>query len=560
MNLLIKTKKIYPLFMVSLLCLISFACNAPISNGLNIAKETTPNLYMPQNFNLHSFNFIDRTHIQTDSTVDGFEDISHIHQDPPIAFRPNQIIFTDQYEIVTGSLIKYREINSSQKWKYAFNHYVQGSHATTWDSNKDEYYTISYMNKTENYDGPTNPKIYRYSSISDKTPDELTLDTLYKPHYIIYNPNDGYVYFVDADYGNPDKYLYRFNEFAADKIERINLLDKTNINLRSNLKEQILSSDGKENSYEYKNGKGYVRSLSIINGKLYIINSSHGEVIRLDELDNFSDGNIKFTRFRNYTASIAPAGTYASTKVTLNHIEYYNGFWYGANFFHKDFNEKDTLDYHEYNLVRWKTWDDFENSRFTDLSYLITDNRFLPYHFTKHEGKLFIGTVPNSNNLNDTLYNPIYILSPYNGDLAKVTYTTPLYRYWNNSAGDHFYTTECNQPLIGNNYEYEGIQCYVPTSDSGTIPLYRYWNESIKDHFYTTTKSAPDNWEYEGIQCNVYPKDTSNETTNLFRYWNAALGDHFYETNWSKLEYGKNGWEYEGVQCDVVPYSSLINK
>jgi hypothetical protein len=86
--------------------------------------------------------------------------------------------------------------------------------------------------------------------------------------------------------------------------------------------------------------------------------------------------------------------------------------------------------------------------------------------------------------------------------------------------------------------------------------LYRYWNPSIADHFYTTNwaelGSGRYGWNYEGIQCYVLPVQTPGSLP-LYRYWNPGAGDHFYTTNWGELGSGRYGWNYEGIQCYVFP-------
>jgi hypothetical protein len=69
--------------------------------------------------------------------------------------------------------------------------------------------------------------------------------------------------------------------------------------------------------------------------------------------------------------------------------------------------------------------------------------------------------------------------------------TSVLYRYYNRSNGDHFYTTNYNELGAGNSgYRLEGNAGYVHLTQSpGTIPLYRYYNSGNGDHFYTTTYS-----------------------------------------------------------------------
>src|SRR5262249_27254446 len=114
--------------------------------------------------------------------------------------------------------------------------------------------------------------------------------------------------------------------------------------------------------------------------------------------------------------------------------------------------------------------------------------------------------------------------------------TTPatrlaLYRYWNPTAGDHFYTTNWNELGFGRyGWNYESIQCYVyPGAVAGAVPLYRYWNPSVGDHFYTTNwnelGSGRYGWNYEGIQCYVFPAQTPGSVP-LYRYWNPNVGDH----------------------------------
>lgn len=143
-----------------------------------------------------------------------------------------------------------------------------------------------------------------------------------------------------------------------------------------------------------------------------------------------------------------------------------------------------------------------------------------------------------------------------NNSVNAVAY--PLYRYYNASTGDHFYTTNYNELKCGGSgYVFEAIQSHIfKTQYSGTAPLYRYWNATISDHFYTTNwnELGPGRYgyAYEGIQGYIYPSVYTG-TVALYRYWNATVGDHFYTTNWNELGYGKNGYVYEGIQGYVYP-------
>jgi hypothetical protein len=143
------------------------------------------------------------------------------------------------------------------------------------------------------------------------------------------------------------------------------------------------------------------------------------------------------------------------------------------------------------------------------------------------------------------------------GGIVPVTQTVPLFRYWNPTNTDHFYTTNFNELGTGKyGWGYEGIQCFVvPQTTPGTVPLHRYWNAQIGDHFYTTNfgelGSGRYGWVYEGVQCYVYPQPASDRVA-LYRYWNAGTGDHFYTTNFNELGPGKFGYHLEGVQCFVA--------
>jgi subtilisin family serine protease len=132
----------------------------------------------------------------------------------------------------------------------------------------------------------------------------------------------------------------------------------------------------------------------------------------------------------------------------------------------------------------------------------------------------------------------------------------PLYRYWNPTTNDHFYTTnwaELGEGKYG--WKFESIQCYViPAKTLGMVPLFRYWNANAGTHFYTTNWAelggGKYDWKYEGVQCYVFPVQMPG-TVPLYRYWNTTIGTHFFTTNWAELGDGKCGWKYEGIQCYV---------
>ena len=144
----------------------------------------------------------------------------------------------------------------------------------------------------------------------------------------------------------------------------------------------------------------------------------------------------------------------------------------------------------------------------------------------------------------------------------------PLYRYFNGSISEHFYTT--NAAEIGtttpglkghHGYTSEGIACYISSTPApGYIPLYRYIIY-LREHFYTTNPheigttvpgvTGKYGYVSEGIAGYVPPHGTP-----LYRYFNGK--DHFYTTNAHEIGTtvpgvrGKGGYTSEGIACYVL--------
>ena len=135
----------------------------------------------------------------------------------------------------------------------------------------------------------------------------------------------------------------------------------------------------------------------------------------------------------------------------------------------------------------------------------------------------------------------------------------PLYRYFNPSVVDHFYTTNFNElGGGGHGYNYEGIQSFIyPYPVKGSVPLYRYWQPQVSDHFYTTnpneigTTNPAHGYQSEGIAGYCMPYRASG-TAPLYRYVNDVAHDHFYTTNPNEVS-GLNpqGYRPEGITCYV---------
>lgn len=135
---------------------------------------------------------------------------------------------------------------------------------------------------------------------------------------------------------------------------------------------------------------------------------------------------------------------------------------------------------------------------------------------------------------------------------------TVLWRYWNPTNADHFYTIDRNDAgLAWFGYTIEkGEGIVFRWQFPGTVPLYRYWNPGIGDHFYTTNFGELGwgnyGWTLEKVEAYVFARDYTG-VTGLHRYWNPSNGDHFYSTTRNDAGYAYFGYGYEGVGAWVYP-------
>jgi subtilisin family serine protease len=151
------------------------------------------------------------------------------------------------------------------------------------------------------------------------------------------------------------------------------------------------------------------------------------------------------------------------------------------------------------------------------------------------------------------------LYSAFNYNVSRPSGSVPLYRYWDTTRTDHYYTTNWSElGWSANGWDFNWVECYVyPTQVSGTTPLYMYWNPTVGDHFYTTNWNELGNgaygWTFERVAAYIYPYQASG-TTPLHQYWNASVGDHFYTINLEELgTSGAYGWSYSRIDGYVIP-------
>jgi hypothetical protein len=145
---------------------------------------------------------------------------------------------------------------------------------------------------------------------------------------------------------------------------------------------------------------------------------------------------------------------------------------------------------------------------------------------------------------------------PFSFTVTPLVGDTPLYRFWNESTGDHLYTISDHErtQLIGNpNWIPEGLECYVFSSPRpGTIPLYRlrrinHTDPIHSDHLYTASEDERDqlvgsgNWILEGgpdrVAFYVFESQglQGSGRIQLYRCHSRVVWDHFYTTDMGEL-------------------------
>lgn len=117
---------------------------------------------------------------------------------------------------------------------------------------------------------------------------------------------------------------------------------------------------------------------------------------------------------------------------------------------------------------------------------------------------------------------------------------TPVYRFWNNNKGDHYYTT-IYKSYSG--YVYEGIEFNAYTYPApNSSPIYSYYNPNTGDHYYTSTAGNYGGYANEGIAFYAFTSQANN-TIPIYQYWNPNISDHFY----SRVNGSYGGYSYERI-------------
>ncbi|KAJ7734080.1 hypothetical protein B0H16DRAFT_155669 [Mycena metata] len=148
-------------------------------------------------------------------------------------------------------------------------------------------------------------------------------------------------------------------------------------------------------------------------------------------------------------------------------------------------------------------------------------------------------------------------------DCPGASQVQPLYRDYNPTTSDHFYTTDQAEAEAASGYNSEGIKASVfTTAVDGTLRLQRFWNAGTAKHFYTANTTEAQIIETEGWALEtqnpifVYSAQVCNAVP-LYRLYNSALDGHLFtidagERDESELE----GYAFELIAGYAYPASA----
>jgi uncharacterized protein (DUF1800 family) len=145
---------------------------------------------------------------------------------------------------------------------------------------------------------------------------------------------------------------------------------------------------------------------------------------------------------------------------------------------------------------------------------------------------------------------------------AAAQEASPVFRFYNNRTGTHFYTiSSAERDTVLNNYPwfaYEGAVYWAYTgSQPGLLPVYRFYNTSTGTHFYTQSESEKNYvlatypvFAFEGPAYYAPPDGAAQGSTPLYRFYNSRTGAHFYTISADERDKVLDNWPwfaYESV-------------
>jgi hypothetical protein len=227
---------------------------------------------------------------------------------------------------------------------------------------------------------------------------ESAIKGLKDAHSVVFNPHDRLFYATDT--GNHR--LITFRDPASSQVQnRLTSLAETklkrphdivfdqstdwlySLNPDSSHVFRFKSAGKKADSLDLSRHLGYSRALTIVSGRLYVIGSSVGAVVEVVDF-----GKQKYKVHNSFEKKKdAAAGSWKSTGLVLNDVDFFKGHWYATSYFCPTYAGKN--DYDENKFIRFKTWRDLKEGTWDDLSQFLP-SKVVPYYLTPREEALFI--------------------------------------------------------------------------------------------------------------------------------------------------------------------------
>ena len=147
----------------------------------------------------------------------------------------------------------------------------------------------------------------------------------------------------------------------------------------------------------------------------------------------------------------------------------------------------------------------------------------------------------------------------------------PVYRFWSDTLGNHFYTIdEAEKNKLINDYSHvwipEGVGFYAYEDGwqpPETTPVYRFWSPTLESHFYTIDETEKNKlivnyshiWTPEGIAFFAYLHGQQPiAALPVYRFWSDTLETHFYTNNEAErnklVSIFSHVWKFEGICWD----------
>jgi hypothetical protein len=254
------------------------------------------------------------------------------------------IVFSGKTEIVTAGDRLFFRTDSQSPFRESAIKGLKDAHSVVFNPHDRLFYATDTANhRLITFRDPASSQVKtRLTSLADTS--------LKRPHDIVFDQSTGWLYSLNPDSGH----VFRFKNGgkAADALDLSRHL-------------------------------GYSRALTIVDGRLYVIGSSVGAVVEVIDF-----GKQKYRIHNSFDKKKdATAGSWKSTGLVLNDVDFFQGHWYATSYFCPTYAENQ--DYDENKLIRFTTWRDLEEGTWDDLSQFLP-SKVVPYYLTPGKGALFI--------------------------------------------------------------------------------------------------------------------------------------------------------------------------